>query len=148
MGTHLALSAEARIMIEAPALAGPRAACNPRFCARTSRRVGLAGEIVFADGAADMPERRPRLALGVQCLAPPAGEILRPQHRIDDLGLVVLGDPRETHDLPRLLRQHVADEIAFVQPVHDQDDGARELVVQSAVEGVVVPVVRRLALGL
>ena len=111
MGTHLALSAEARIMIEAPALAGPRAACNPRFCARTSRRVGLAGEIVFADRAADMLEHGQRLALRVQCLAPPAGEILRPQHRIDDLGLVVLGDPRETHDLPRLLRQHVADEI-------------------------------------
>jgi hypothetical protein len=35
-----------------------------------------------------------------------------------------------------------------VQSVHDQDDGARELVVEAAVERVVVPFVRRLPLGL
>ena len=74
--------------------------------------------------------------------------MLRPQHRVDHQRLVLLGDCREAHDLPRLLRQHVADEIVFVQPVHDEDDRARELVVQPAVEGVVEPVVRRLALGL
>ncbi len=74
--------------------------------------------------------------------------MLRPEERVDQLGLVVLGDCREAHDLPLLLRQHVADEIVFVQPVHDQDDGARQLVVQPAVEGVVEPFVRRLTLGL
>jgi hypothetical protein len=35
-----------------------------------------------------------------------------------------------------------------VQAVHDQHDGPGELVVEAAVEGVVVPFVRRLALGL
>ena len=35
-----------------------------------------------------------------------------------------------------------------MQPVHDQRDGTRELVVQRAVEGVVAPLVRRLALYL
>jgi hypothetical protein len=35
-----------------------------------------------------------------------------------------------------------------VQPVHDKNDRTRPGVVQSAVEGVVEPVVRRLALGL
>jgi hypothetical protein len=35
-----------------------------------------------------------------------------------------------------------------VQPVHDEDDGARQLVVEAAVEGMVVPLVRDLPLGL
>jgi hypothetical protein len=30
-------------------------------------------------------------------------------------------------------RRRVTDEIVFVQPVHDQDDGARQLVLQMAV---------------
>jgi len=34
------------------------------------------------------------------------------------------------------------------RPVHDQHDGTREFVIEPAVEGVVVPLVRRLALGL
>jgi hypothetical protein len=71
----------------------------------------LAGEIVFADRAADMLEDGARLALRVQRLAAAAGEILPPEERLDQLGLVVLGDRREAHDLPFLLRQHVADEI-------------------------------------
>ncbi len=35
-----------------------------------------------------------------------------------------------------------------MQSVHDKDDGARQLVVQPAVEGMVVPLVRHLPLGL
>ena len=62
--------------------------------------------------------------------------------------LVVLGDRRKPHHLPRLLLQYVAGEVILVQAVHDQHDGAAELVVEAAVEGVVVPFVRRLALGL
>jgi hypothetical protein len=115
---------------------------------RGGRLLVLAGEIVFADRAADMLEHRARLALRMQRLAAPSREMLRSQHRVDQLGLVVLGDCREAHDVPRLLRQHVAGEIVLVQPVHDQDDGARELVVEPAVERVVVPFVRRLPLGL
>jgi len=40
----------------------------------------------------------------------------------------------------------VADGIVFVQPLHDDDDGAVTLVVDPAVEGVVVPLVGPLAL--
>ena len=84
----------------------------------------------------------------MQRLAAAAREMLRPQHRVDDQRLVLLGDRREAHGLPRLLRQYMAGEVVFVQSVHDEDDRARELVVETAVEGVVEPVVRRLALGL
>jgi hypothetical protein len=42
----------------------------------------------------------------------------------------------------------MADEIVFVQPVHDHHDGARQLIVQPAVEGMVVALVRHLPLGL
>ena len=66
-----------------------------------------------------MLEHGARLALRVQCLAAPAGEMLRPEERVDQLALVVLGDRREAHDFPIFLRQHMADEIVFVQPVHD-----------------------------
>ena len=86
--------------------------------------------------------------VGVQCLAGPPGKRVRPQLRIEGVGLVVLDDRRKAHDLPILLRQHVAREIVFVQPVHDQDDRSRPDVVQSTVEGVVEPVVGRLPLGL
>jgi len=42
----------------------------------------------------------------------------------------------------------MAGEVVLVQAMHDQHDGTPELVVEPAVEGVVVPFVRRLALGL
>ncbi len=79
---------------------------------------------------------------------PLGGRAIAPQHRRDPVRLVVIGDRRDTHDLPRFLGQHLADEIVLVQPVHDQDDGARLLVVEAAVKGVVEPLVGRLALDL
>jgi hypothetical protein len=39
-------------------------------------------------------------------------------------------------------------EIVFVQPVHDQHDRTRQLVVEPAVTGMVTPLVGRLALCL
>jgi hypothetical protein len=61
--------------------------------------------------------------------------------------LVRFGDRRKPHDLPRLLGDHVADDVVLVQPLHDDDDGAILLVILAAVEGVVEPVVGGLALG-
>jgi hypothetical protein len=55
--------------------------------------------------------------------------------------LVGFGDRWKAQDVPRLLRQHVADKIVLVQPLHDDDDGAVPLVVQTAVERVVKPLV-------
>jgi hypothetical protein len=71
----------------------------------------LAGKIVFAEDAADLLEGRQWLALGMQCLAALPGKRVRPQLRIEGVALVVLGDRRQAHDLPILLRQHVAGEI-------------------------------------
>jgi hypothetical protein len=64
--------------------------------------------------------------------------------------LVVIGDRRKAHDLPGFPGQHVAREIVFVQPVHDHYDGTPRLVVEPAVERVVVPRagVRQRLLGL
>jgi|GEM_PF-5627102 len=89
----------------------------------------LAGEIVFADRPADLLEHGERLALGVQRIALAPGKMPRPPHRLDRPGLVFLGDRREAHDFPIFLGQHVADQIVLVQPVHDQDDRTRLLVV-------------------
>ena len=53
--------------------------------------------------------------------------------------LIGFGDRRKPHDFPGLLRVDVADEIVFVQPLHDDDDddGAAPFVVLPAVERVV-----------
>ena len=44
-------------------------------------------------------------------------------------------------DLPRLLAEHVADQIVLVEPLHDDDDGATALVIEPAVEGMDEPLV-------
>jgi hypothetical protein len=99
----------------------------------------LAGEIVFADRAADLLEHGQRLALGMQGFAARSGNAAALQSCLDDMRLVVLGNRREEQPLPRLLCQQAADQIVLVQPARDQDNGTRPLVVQSTAEGVVVP---------
>jgi hypothetical protein len=42
--------------------------------------------------------------------------------------LVSLGDRRKAQDLPTFLRKDVTDEVVFVQPLHDDHDGAMALV--------------------
>ena len=105
-------------------------------------------KLYFADRAADPLECLQRLALRVQCLAAPPGKRALSQLGVERPALVLLGDGRKAHDLPILLRQHVANKIVLVQPVHNQDNGTRPCVVQPAVEGVVVPLVGGLPLGL
>jgi hypothetical protein len=107
----------------------------------------LPGKIVLTDRTADMVEGGKRFAGGMQGLALMAGEAPRPPDRLDRVNLVVLGDRREAHDLPRLLPQDVTDEVILVQALHDDDNGALLLVVLPAVEGVVKPVVGGLPLG-
>src|ERR1700746_1046721 len=81
------------------------------------------------------------LALRVQRLALTAPEAARSPDRLDAVHLVGFGDRREAQNLPRLLREHVADEVVLVQPLHDQDDRAVALVVEPAVKGVDEPLV-------
>ena len=71
----------------------------------------LTGEIVLADRMAEVLEHRDRLAGRMQGLTLMPGQEFWSPDRIHDLPLVVLGDRRKAHDLPGLLRQHVADEI-------------------------------------
>jgi hypothetical protein len=106
----------------------------------------LAGEVVLADSAAEAVQGVERLAVWVQRLAAPAREASRFQDRLDLVHLIGFGDRRKPHDFPGLLREDVADEVVLVQPLHDDDDGAAALVVQPAVERVVVPVIRGFAL--
>jgi hypothetical protein len=77
-----------------------------------------------------------------------AAEGLPPEHGLDPVQFVRLGDCWKPHLLPLLLRPHMAGEIVFVQSVHDQHDRPRELFVEPAVKRVVVPLVGRLALRL
>ena len=61
--------------------------------------------------AADLLDGRQWLALGMQGLASLAAERLPCEWRLDPVQLVGIGDRLKTHDLPILLRQHVAREI-------------------------------------
>ena len=106
----------------------------------------LAGKVVFADGSPEAVQGVERLAVGVQRLAAPVHEVSRSQDRLDLMHLIGFGDRRKPHDFPGLLREDVADEIVLVQPLHDDDDGAAPLVVEPAVERVVVPLVGGFAL--
>src|SRR5207248_889910 len=75
-----------------------------------------------------------------------AGEASRSPDRLDLVRPVGFGDRRKAQDFPVLLAEDVADEVVFVQPLHDDDDGAALLIVLPAVEGVVVPLVGGLPL--
>jgi len=108
----------------------------------------LAGEIVLTDRAAELLQHLARLALGVQGFTRSAAKDLPPEHGLDPVPLVLVGNRRQAHDLPLLLGQYMAGEVVLVQPVHDQHDRPLPLVVEPAVEGVVVPFVGRLALRL
>jgi hypothetical protein len=108
----------------------------------------LAGEIIFAERAANLLDHLLWLALRMQGLAGLAAEGLPSEHGLDPVQFLLVGNRREAHDLPRFLRQHVTGEVILMQPVHDQHDGTRQLVVEPAVEGVVVPFVGRPALRL
>jgi hypothetical protein len=99
------------------------------------------------DRAADMVEGSERLTREVQGFAPAADEAFGSPDRLDVVRLVSFGDRRKGHNLPRLLAQHMADQIIFVQPLHDDDNGAVLFVVLPAVEGVIVPVVSGVPLG-
>jgi hypothetical protein len=46
-----------------------------------------------------------------------------------------------------LLLEHVADKIILMQALHDQDDSAMLLVIQTAIERIVVPLIGILALS-
>ena len=108
----------------------------------------MAGEIVLTDRAAELLQHLARLALGVQGFTRSAAKDLPPEHGLDPVPLVLVGNRRQAHDLPLLLGQYMAGEVVLVQPVHDQDYRARALVVEAAVERMVEPFVRRPPLGL
>ena len=82
----------------------------------------------------------------MQSVALTAREGSRFPDRLDLVLLVGFGDCRKAHDLPVLLPEDVADQIVFVQPLLDYDDGAVPFVIEPAVEGVVVPLVGGLPL--
>ena len=101
----------------------------------------------FTNCPADAVDGFERLAVRVQGLPLLAREASRSEDRLDRVDLVDLGDRREPDDLPFLLPDDMADEIVLVQPLHDDDNGAIALVVEPAVERMVVPFVGGLPLS-
>jgi hypothetical protein len=65
----------------------------------------------IAEGAAELCQHLSWLALGVQRLAGFAAKDLAPEHGLDPVQFVRLGERRQTRDVPILLRHHVAGEV-------------------------------------
>src|SRR5207237_10046963 len=105
-----------------------------------------AREVVFPYRPANAVEHLERLAVGVQRLPLTAREASRSQYGFDPVLLVLFGDGREAQNFPLLMAEDVADEVVFMEPLHDDDYGAMLLVVLPAVEGVVIPFVGELPL--
>ena len=57
----------------------------------------------------------------------PAGKGSWSPDRLDPVHLVRFGDRRKAHDLPLLLGEDMADQVVFVQPLHDDDNGPAAL---------------------
>ena len=70
-----------------------------------------AGKIVFPQSAAELCQHLAWLALGVQRLARFAAKALPSEYGLDPVPLVLLGDRRQAHDVPVLLRHHVTGEV-------------------------------------
>src|SRR5450755_581755 len=60
---------------------------------------------------------------------------------------LLLGDCRKANDPPLALLHHVSDQVILMQALHDNDDAAGALVIESAVKSVVVPLIYRRPLG-
>jgi hypothetical protein len=73
---------------------------------------------------------------------------LRSDGRVEVPDFGLLRDRRQAHHLPLLLAEHVAYQVIQMQALHDDDDGPVLLVVEAAVQRVVVPGVGRHALGI
>ena len=89
----------------------------------------LTGEVVFTDRSTDAVEGVERLATGMQGLALTAGKASRFQDRLDLVSFICLGNRRKAQNLPGLLPKDVADEVVFVKPLHNDDNGTVPLVV-------------------
>ena len=64
------------------------------------------------------------------------------------MSLLFLGDSRQPYMFPRFLPQDMTDQIVFMQAPHNSDDATSALLIEPAIEGMVVPLVRRVALRL
>lgn len=110
-----------------------------------SAPVELGRKIVFPDGSAKARQGLEWQVPGMQCLSRLAAKPRGAIGGVDEILLVLLGDGGKGEHLPGLLLEHVACEVVLMQTLHDQNDGARDFVVEPAVERVVVPIVDRLA---
>src|SRR6185437_14214580 len=78
----------------------------------------LAGEVVFADGAADTIDGVERLAAGMQSFSLTPSEGAPAEDGLDLVRLVHFADRWEADHVPVLLLEHMADQIVLVQCVH------------------------------
>jgi len=74
--------------------------------------------------------------------------ICRAEWRFYDVLFVDFSDGRERGDLPSFLFEDMADEIVFVQALHDDHDRATGLVIEAGIERAVEPFIGGDAAGL
>src|ERR1700760_4904578 len=70
-----------------------------------------------------------------------------PIRALDDMLLPGLCDRREVENLPIALTESVSDEVILMYALHHNNDAARILVFEPTEQGIVEPVIRKIALG-
>lgn len=77
----------------------------------------------------------------------PAPEWMFAQRALDQEFAVFLGDCRQGEDLPWLLLENMADKIVLMQPLHNDDNATGGLIIETAQQRMIVPLVDALAPG-
>ena len=106
----------------------------------------LAGEGVFPLGLAQNVQYRKRFPFRMQCLSGLTDNPTSFPERANDVGLIFFGNGRESEDLPVTAAEDVSGQVVFMESLHDNDDAATSLIVETGNQGVVIPVVHRFTL--
>jgi hypothetical protein len=108
----------------------------------------LSREVVLALGNADGLKNLQRLTLRMKSFASTPSDRARAVRSLDHMRFVLDRDGWEAEDFPLPLLQHVAHEVVLVQPLHNDDNAARILIIEAAVQSVLKPIIYGIALRL
>lgn len=106
----------------------------------------LPGKVVLAERPAYSLEHRQGFSLRMERFTDSASHRTGLIEGFDDVSFIFFRDGGKSHVLPVFLLQNVPNQIVLMQPLHNNKDAAGLLVIQSAIESVVIPLVHVITL--
>src|SRR5579862_9523429 len=89
-----------------------------------------------------------RLAGGMERFSNSALNRFDVEWTFDLVSFVPFRNGRQPEKSPFFLFKNMSDQVVFMQPLHNNDDAASALVIETAVQGVIKPLINRFALSL